>query len=115
MVSFALCATYTENVMRSKVLLSGVLASLLIVFTAVPANAMQIFVKTLTGKTITVEVESTDTISSIKEKIQQKDWKISILRNIWKLIIKSNVMEINVLLNIDKLIVVTEKSVFKIF
>jgi hypothetical protein len=34
---------------------------------------MQIFVKTLTGKTITVEVESTDTISSIKEKIQQKE------------------------------------------
>jgi ubiquitin len=34
---------------------------------------MQIFVKTLTGKTITVEVESSDTISSIKEKIQQKE------------------------------------------
>ena len=34
---------------------------------------MQIFVKTLTGKTITVEVESTDTISSVKEKIQQKE------------------------------------------
>lgn len=34
---------------------------------------MQIFVKTLTGKTITIEVESTDTISSVKEKIQQKE------------------------------------------
>ena len=34
---------------------------------------MQIFVKTLTGKTITVEVESSDTISMIKEKIQQKE------------------------------------------
>ena len=34
---------------------------------------MQIFVKTLPGKTITVEVESSDTISSIKEKIQQKE------------------------------------------
>jgi ubiquitin C len=34
---------------------------------------MQIFVKTLTGKTVTVEVESSDTISSIKEKIQQKE------------------------------------------
>jgi ubiquitin len=34
---------------------------------------MQIFVKTLTGKTITIEVESADTIASIKEKIQQKE------------------------------------------
>ena len=34
---------------------------------------MQIFVKTLTGKTLTVEVESSDTISSIKDKIEQKE------------------------------------------
>lgn len=34
---------------------------------------MQIFVKTLTGKSITIEVESTDTIESVKEKIQQKE------------------------------------------
>jgi ubiquitin len=34
---------------------------------------MQIFVKTLTGKTITLEVESSDTISSIKQKIEQKE------------------------------------------
>ena len=34
---------------------------------------MQIFVKTLTGKTITLEVESTDTISSVKAKIEQKE------------------------------------------
>ena len=31
---------------------------------------MQIFVKTLTGKTITLEVEPSDTIESIKTKIQ---------------------------------------------
>lgn len=30
---------------------------------------MQIFIKTLTGKTITLEVETGDTISSLKEKI----------------------------------------------
>ena len=30
---------------------------------------MQIFVKTLTGKTITLEVESTDSIENIKAKI----------------------------------------------
>ena len=29
---------------------------------------MQIFVKTLTGKTITLEVESSDTIDTIKRK-----------------------------------------------
>ena len=34
---------------------------------------MQIFVKTLTGKTITLEVESSDTIDTIKRKIQDKE------------------------------------------
>lgn len=36
-------------------------------------NPIQIFVKTLTGKTITLEVESTDTIEMIKSKIQDKE------------------------------------------
>ena len=34
---------------------------------------MQIFVKTLTGKTITLEVELNDTIASLKTKIQDKE------------------------------------------
>ena len=34
---------------------------------------MQIFVKTLTGKTITLDVESGDTIDSVKSKIQEKE------------------------------------------
>ena len=34
---------------------------------------MQIFVKTLTGKTITLDVESSDTIEAIKTKIQDKE------------------------------------------
>jgi hypothetical protein len=34
---------------------------------------MQIFIKTLTGKTITIEVESSDTIASVKDKILQKE------------------------------------------
>lgn len=34
---------------------------------------MQIFVKTLTGKTITLEVDSNDTIETVKMKIQDKE------------------------------------------
>jgi small subunit ribosomal protein S27Ae len=34
---------------------------------------MQIFVKTLTGKTITLEVESSDSIENVKGKIQDKE------------------------------------------
>jgi ubiquitin len=34
---------------------------------------MQLFVKTLTGKTITLDVESSDTINAIKAKIEDKE------------------------------------------
>jgi len=34
---------------------------------------MQIFVKTLTGKTITLEVEPSDSIDNIKAKVQDKE------------------------------------------
>ena len=34
---------------------------------------MQIFVKTLVGKTITVDVENGDTVESVKEKIREKE------------------------------------------
>lgn len=34
---------------------------------------MQIFVKTLSGKTITLEVEPNDSIDAIKAKIQEKE------------------------------------------
>jgi len=48
---------------------------LMFVATCMVANAlaMQIFVRTLTGKTVTLEVESSDTIENIKQKIQEKE------------------------------------------
>jgi ubiquitin len=36
-------------------------------------TGMQIFVKTLTGKTITLDVQQADTIASLKQKIQDKE------------------------------------------
>ena len=42
-------------------------------FCEYPVEAMQIFVKTLTGKTITLDVEPSDNIQSVKAKIQDKE------------------------------------------
>ena len=54
--------------------LLGVLMALTLCFAlSVSASAMQLFVKTPTGKTITLEVESTDSIEAVKEKIQDKE------------------------------------------
>lgn len=45
---------------------------LLLIFAA-SALAMQIFVRTLTGKNITLDVEPTDTIQNLKAKIEDKE------------------------------------------
>jgi ubiquitin len=34
---------------------------------------MQIFIKTLTGKTVTLDVQASDTVESVKAKIQEKE------------------------------------------
>jgi len=46
---------------------------LVFIFKCITSIIIQIFVKTLTGKTITLEVESNDTIDMIKSKIQDKE------------------------------------------
>lgn len=43
------------------------------IFYGVYTEAMQIFVKTLTGKTITLDVEPSDSIENVKQKIQDKE------------------------------------------
>ena len=45
----------------------------LLLFITVQASAMQIFVKTLTGKTITLDVEPVDLVSDVKTKILGKE------------------------------------------
>ena len=63
--------------MRKKLLkhISGSLLALILSVstTMTPIFAMQIFVKTLTGKHITLEVEPTDRIEDVKQKVQDKE------------------------------------------
>ena len=51
----------------------AVMLVLIMALAPVSALAMQIFVKTLTGKTITLEVEPNDSIYDVKAKIQEKE------------------------------------------
>ena len=52
----------------ARVLIAAIAASL-----ASNTMAFQIFVRTLTGKTVTLEVESNDTIKNLKQKMQEKE------------------------------------------
>lgn len=53
--------------------LARVVFALMLMLAAQASFAMQIFVKTLTGKTITLEVEPSDSINNVKQKIQDKE------------------------------------------
>jgi ubiquitin len=48
-------------------------ALILMLSLGLPAHAMQIFVKTAEGKTITLEVEPSDSVENVKAKIQDKE------------------------------------------
>ncbi|HOB93622.1 MAG TPA: ubiquitin-like protein [Aquabacterium sp.] len=52
--------------------LAAALGGLLFTARNARASGMQIFVKTLTGLTITLDVDSSDTIETVKYKIQAK-------------------------------------------
>ena len=60
--------SYKEYLSKTSLIICLGISSLFIA-----ANAMQIFVKTLTGKTITLDVEPSDTIENVKQKIQDKE------------------------------------------
>ncbi len=47
--------------------------TILLIAFQISLTAMQIFVKTLTGKTITLDVEASDSVENIKAKIQDKE------------------------------------------
>lgn len=52
---------------------AGLLCLAVVLSMAGEAMAMQIFVRTVTGKNITLDVEPTDTIQNLKGKIQDKE------------------------------------------
>ena len=54
-------------------LLACITSCLLLSGNAIASGDMQIFVKTLTGKTITLDVDSGDTVAQIKQQIQDKE------------------------------------------
>ena len=62
-----MCSKHSKSILRMIVALL-LATSFSAVFFVTQVFAMQIFVKTLTGKTITLEVEPDDSIENVKQK-----------------------------------------------
>jgi large subunit ribosomal protein L40e len=62
-----------ERLFRLRFRSASLVVVTLLAFAVAPAEAMQIFVKLLSGKTITLEVEPSDSIENVKQKIQDKE------------------------------------------
>jgi large subunit ribosomal protein L40e len=71
----SLAQRHWDSVTRKliKVAMLAFIVSSLLLFGNAVASGMQIFVKTLTGKTITLDVISSDSIEDIRQKIQDKE------------------------------------------
>ena len=65
--------TQSEGLPRAATTLLRQLCLIILLLISCQAMAMQIFVRTLTGKNITLDVEPTDTIQNVKGKIQDKE------------------------------------------
>lgn len=70
-IKFESCSEIGRNIYLKKITKMIFLLNIFIFSSS--AFAMQIFVKTLTGKTITLEVEPSDSIDNVKQKIQDKE------------------------------------------
>ena len=70
-IRFTSSATFNNYSILSK--MSKVFFFLILLILSTSVFSMQIFVKTLTGKTITLEVEPADSIENVKAKIQDEE------------------------------------------
>ncbi|MDO9151469.1 MAG: autotransporter domain-containing protein [Methylotenera sp.] len=70
-ISFTSTVRPEKNIFFKSIAKLGMVLMMLMLSPA--AFAMQIFVKTLTGKTITLDVEPSDSIENVKAKIQDKE------------------------------------------
>jgi autotransporter-associated beta strand protein len=62
-----------QHIKKVLIKLAQLSLALVILFASQTSFAMQIFIKTLTGKIITLDVEDSETISNVKQKIQDKE------------------------------------------
>jgi ubiquitin len=58
--------------LRNPIIIAALSVAVL-AFAPASAMAMQVFVKTLTGKTLTIEVEPSDSIDNVKQKVMDKE------------------------------------------